>query len=181
MTATGANSPKLTFDAFQKRKRRREDVHPVVVDGDCSAAYELAERALTRAKLFGDDEGTAAAQKTLADAEAELREATVVFRLRALPREGEGSFAVLKAEHPPTDADHEIIRDATGDPKAKARWRIATFEPAVVAATLTEPQVTVEQAQQWARDWNDGEWKGLVNKAIEVNQAAPSTGSLVFS
>jgi len=183
MTATGANSPKLTFDQFQKRKKRREAILPIVTDDDCSTAYELAERQLNAAKgaFPRDDADIVAAQKLLAEAERELRDATVIFRLRSLPREGDNSFSVLKAEHPPTDADHERVRDITGDPKAKARWAEATFEPALVAASLVEPQVTSEQAAQWAAEWNDGEWNRLVTAAIQVNQTATDVRGLSFS
>lgn len=181
MSATGTNSPKLTVAEFNRRKKRREAILPIVVDDDCSAAYELADAQLTRAKLLGDEQGITDAQKLLADAEAELRDATVVLRLRALPREGDGSFAVLKAEHPPKDADHERIREFTGDPKAKARWHSATFEPALVAATLVEPELTVEQATDWSHDWNDGEWNRLVSAALDVNQTASDTRGLSFS
>jgi hypothetical protein len=181
MTATGSNSPKITYADFQKRKKRREAILPIVTDDDCSTAYELADQALSRAKLLKDEDGIATAQATLADAEAELRDATVVFRLRALPREGDGSFAVLKAEHSPTDADHKRVQEATGDPKAKARWNAKTFEPALVAATLTEPEVTVEQATQWAQEWNDGEWNRLVAAAIDVNQSATDVRGLSFT
>lgn len=181
MSATGAKSPKLTVDQFNKRKKRREAVHPMVMDPDCSTAYELAEQALKMAKLLGDDEEILAARKTLAEAEAELREATEVLRLRALPREGDNSFDVLKAEHPPTKDDHEKVQDDNGDPKAKARWHAATFLPALVAATLVEPEVTLEQAAAWSREWNDGEWFGLVAACLDVNQRPSSTGGLVFS
>lgn len=183
MSATGTNSPKITFDQFQKRKQRRTAILPIVTDDDCSTAYELAERNLTQAKAAfpRDDEAIIAAQKTLAAAEAELREATVIFRLRALPREGDNSFTVLRAEHPPKDADHERVREFTGDAKAKARWHSKTFEPALVAATLVEPEVTVEQAAAWSDEWNDGEWNRLVNACLEVNQTATDTRGLSFS
>lgn len=181
MSATGSNSPKITVADFNKRKQRRTAVHPIVMDADSSTAYELAERALTRAKLLGNDDEILTAQKTLAEAEAELREVTAVFRLRALPREGDSSFDILKAEHPPTKEDHAKAQEDNGDPKAKARWHSETFLPALVAASLTEPAVTVEQAAEWARDWNDGEWFGLVAAALDVNQRAATTGSLVFN
>lgn len=181
MSATGANSPTLTVSEFNKRKKRREAIHPIVVDDDAATAYALAERQLAIAKAMGGDEEILAAQKTLADAEAELRAGTVIFRLRALPREGDGSFDVLKAEHPPTKDDHAKVQEDQGDPKAKARWHSATFLPALVAASLIDPEVTVEQAAAWQREWNDGEWFGLAGAAIDVNQRASTTGSLVFS
>jgi hypothetical protein len=181
MTATGAKSPTLTVAEFNKRKKRRESIHPMVVDDDAAKGYELAERALTVAKAIGNDEAILAAQKTLAEAEQELRAGTVIFRLRAMPREGDGSFDVLKAEHPPNKDDHAKSQEDTGDPKAKARWHPETFLPALVAASLVEPEVTVEQAADWQREWNDGEWFGLVAAALDVNQRASTTGSLVFS
>ena len=181
MSATGTNSPKITVEQFNQRKKRREAILPIVVDDDCSTAYELADQQLTRAKMLGDDQAIIDAQKLLTAAEAELRDATVVFRLRALPREGDGSFAVLKAEHPPRDEDHERVREFTGDPKAKARWHATGFEPVIVAASLVEPAVTVEQATAWSKEWNDGEWSRLVGAAIDVNQSASDTRGLSFS
>ena len=183
MSATGAKSPTVTYADFQKRKKRREAVHPIVVDDDAAKAYELAEAALERAKsrFVKDDAEIVAAEKTLRAAEAELREGTVIFRLRALPREGDGSFDVLKAEHPPTKSDHEKSQEDTGDPKAKARWHADTFLPALVSASLVEPEVTFEQAAAWAHEWNDGEWFGLVAACLDVNQRPSTTGGLVFS
>lgn len=181
MSATGSNSPKITIAEFNQRKKRRELTYPMVTDDDTRLGYQLAEQALARAKMLGDPQEITQAQKLLREAEAEVRAATMVMRLRALPREGDNSYKVLLAEHPPTKADNEKLQEDLDDPKAKAVAHMATFGPALVAACLIEPEVTVEQATEWWREWNDGEWNGLVNAARAVNEQRTDTAGLVFS
>lgn len=168
MSATGANAPQLTF-ARLKAKGRRTITHTVVIDDDCQQGYVLAEAALDRAKAAGDPDAIAAAQKLLDEAAAELRDATLRLRLRALP---DDEYATLRAEHPPQDEDNAQAAEITGNPKALARWHAATFSPALVAACLIEPALTVEQAAELKADWNAAEWNSLFFTAIQVNEAA---------
>ena len=55
--------------------------------------------------------------------------------------------------------------------KRDERWDAATFEPALVAATLTAPHLSEEQAQAiWANDdWSTGEKESLFNLCWLVN------------
>jgi hypothetical protein len=179
------NGPKpLTYAQFKARKKRREVPHPVVTDHDVYLAYRSATLELTEAqKNRASDATIRRLEKARDEAEDALRAVTLVMRLRALPREsrgGEKSYSELRAEHPPTEEDHAELA-AAGESNAKAQFHSETFGPALVAACLVEPKVTVEQAAEMAADMNEAEWSGLFNAAILVNQTATPTGGLVFS
>lgn len=182
MSATGSNSPKLTYAQYRERKKRRELVHPLVTDQAAVERYAWAKDALTKAKARNTPAKTLAQlEADVEAAEQAVRDATILFRLRALAREGDNSFEVLKAEHPPQDADHAAAREQSDNPKAKAEWHTATFGPALVAACLVEPEMTVEQATAEAAEMNEAEWGGLFNAAVLVNTQATPTAGLVFS
>lgn len=181
MTATGSNSPKLTYAEAKARKKRREITHPVMTDDDAVVAYQTAEEALRKAKVRGDQDEVDRLEVLVADAETAVRESALLYKLRALPRLGDNSYAALKAEHPPTAADDAEVRERSGNPKDKASWHIATFGPALVAACLIEPEVTPEQALEMAAEWNEAEWDSLVWAALTVNQQATNTAGLLFS
>ena len=171
----------MTYDQFKARKKRREVTYLLGTDDDASTALAVAKARLDEVRFTGTPEQVAEAKAAHAEAVAAVQDATIAMRLRALPREGDGSFAVLKAEHPPTDADNARVQESSGDPKAKAVWCRATFGPALVAASLIDPQVSPEQAAELAAELNDGEWNGLFAAALDVNQSATDTAGAVFS
>lgn len=181
MSATGSTTPKLTYSLLKSKKGHREVTHPIITDDDAAAALRLAEEQLRRARIAGSDADVAAAQATYDEAEQAVRDSVLLLRLRALPRKGDRSFAALKAEHPPTPDDDVRVQEASGNPKDKAVWHTDTFAPALVAACLIEPKITVEQAAEMAEDWNEAEWSGLYLAALNVNQQATNVGGLVFS
>jgi len=162
-------------------KPAREITHVINPDDDAVRALRIADAQLRSARLVGDLDAITAAQAAYDQAEEAVRSAALVLRLRALPRRGEGSYAVLKAEHPPTAEDNARIQETAGDPKAKAAWHSDSFYPALVAACLVQPQITLDQAEEMARTWNDPEWNSLRDAALEVNTEKTDTGGLVFS
>lgn len=171
----------LTYEQYKAKKKRREISHPIVTDDDTVVLFEAAKDRLRLARARSDKTELAAAEAEYAEAEQAVRDATLVFRLRALPRKGDGSYAALKSEHPPKKSDDEDVQKELGDPKAKATWHSDTFGPALVAACLIEPKVTLGQAEEMATDLNDGEWNSLFSAAIVVNRNATDTAGLVFS
>lgn len=181
MISTETGPKNLTYADAKKLKKRREVSYPIVTDDAAVAAYQAAEQRLRVVKISGTPEDVAAAQKAADDAEQAVRAATITFRLRALPRKGEGSFTALRAEHTPTEEDDKEQQEYTGDPKAKAMWHAETFGPALVAACLVEPRVTLEEATEMATEWNDAEWNGLYLAAVSVNRQATNTAGLTFS
>lgn len=178
MSATGANSPKLTFAQYKQLKQRRVVPHPIVTDEDAVIAYRQAVKDLTDAADRGVPmEQLKLLEQAVEQAEQAVREATVVLRLRALPK---AAYAALKAEHPPTEADHAEVAETNG-PSAKAQFHSDTFGPALVAACLIEPPVTLDEAVEMAADMNEAEWDALFTAAVLVNQTATPTAGLVFS
>ena len=174
------DSQPMTYEQFKARKKRREATYLLGTDEDAAGALRAADERLRKARLTRDPDELTAAQPAHDEALAAVQATTIPMRLRALPREGDGSYAVLKAEHPPTGDDHARVQQSSGDPKAKAVWCRATFGPALVAASLIDPQVTPEQAVELAEDLNEGEWNGLFAAALDVNQSATDTEGARF-
>lgn len=172
---------KLTYAQYKAKKTRREITYPLVTDDDTVVVYRLAEERLRKARLRTDPAELAAAQAAVEEAEKAIRDCTLLYRLRALPRKGDGSWQALVADNPPTRERLEEYRKEVDNPKATLRWNGETFGPALVAACLIEPEVTVEQAQEMATDWNEAEWDGLFAAAIQLNETATDTAGLVFS
>jgi hypothetical protein len=176
-----------------KGKKPRETTHAVVIDHEAVEAYGAAKDAAQVAR----DELLAARQRrapditldeyevALAEAQAEaesLREAAeedagyVLVRIRAM---APLAFAALKAEFPPTDEDHQRLRDLTGDDNAKAAWNRDEFQPRLVAASLTAPEVTEDEARGYMAVWSEPEWGMLVAACLNVNQQIVDTSALV--
>jgi hypothetical protein len=177
MIQTEDGPKKLTYAQYKAKKKPREVTYPLVTDNDAVIAFKLADVNLRKAKLTGDQQAIDKAQAAADEAEALVRDTTLVFRLRALPRD---AYAELKAEHPPKEEDHAEQREYSGDAKAKAAWHTKTFGPALVAACLVEPEVTEAEAEEMRREWNDAEWNGLYGSAIGVNRDATDTAGLTF-
>ena len=171
----------MTYEQFKARKKRRELTHLLGTDSDAATALAVAKERLNKLRFTGTPDQIADAQAAHDAAVQAVQDSTIPMRLRALPREGDGSYAVLKAEHPPTDADNARVQETSGDPKAKALWHRATFGPALVAASLIDPEINPEQAVELATDLNEGEWNGLFAAALDVNQSATDTAGAVFS
>jgi hypothetical protein len=163
-----------------KSKGFRTVTHVVPTDDDAVIAYATAEEKLARGRTRGlPAKAIAELEQSAEDAEAKVRESAIIVKMRAVPQH---EFAKIKAAHPPKDSDHEELREAQDNPKAKARWHSKTFEPALVAACLVEPEtLSVEEATQYMADWNESEWYGLFSAALRANEQATSTAGLVFS
>lgn len=162
-----------------KSKGYRTVTHVVPTDDDAVITYLTAQEELTRARTRNQPaKALAELEQKQADAEKLVRESAIVVKMRALPQH---EYAKLKAAHIPKDADHDEVREAQDNPKAKARWHSDTFEPALVAACMVEPEpISVDEAVQYKTDWNEAEWAGLFMAALRANEQATTTGGLVF-
>jgi len=181
MIQTDTGPQQLTWSQVKDRKKRREATFTLVTDDEAATAYRLAKARRDDLPFGATADDRAAAQAAVDDAERAVRASALTMRLRAMPRKGDGSFDALKAEHPPTEDDNKSVQQSSGNAKAKALWHADTFYPALVAASLTEPKVTVEEAAEMAADWNDGEWTELYLTALDVNQRKTDTAGLTFS
>lgn len=164
-TKTKPTAPPLAQDVLS-RKRRRTATFTVDVDDPtaCAAVLRSAtsrHRSIT--ELYGaDSEQAQETQAALDEAQAALDACQYRVQLQAL---SVSQFRALLKEHPPTDEQKA----------ARADWSPDTFQPALIAASAIEPELT---AEQWAEQldeglWSQGEWNALFNTALELNIGAP--------
>lgn len=104
---------------------------------------------------------------------------TVVMRFQAI---GSKRWETLLADHPPTDAqqrEHLAEQEKVGIPlqaRRRLQWNVDTFPPALIAACIVEPKLTVAQAEElWESEaWNAGELDAIFSAAVRVNTTASS-------
>lgn len=177
-----------------KGKKPREGTHSVVLDHQAVEEYAYARQLLTAAQ---DNLRLARRRSepdvTLNELQAIVDEAQArADELEPAADEGTGivkvkiramaplAYAALKAEFPPTDADHKRVRDGADD-KAKARWNQSDFGPRIVAHCVADPDVTLDDAQGFRETWTEPEWNLLVGACMDLHERAVDTASLVFS
>lgn len=118
---------------------------PVCTRGDLIAQHQRLARQITeaRTRAAADPRAAGSGVGGLVTQMEELREqiqaATVVFRLRALPRR---RWRALVDEHPP-----RRVGDRIHDEDAQARVNNETFFPALIQASAVEPKLRDETWQ----------------------------------
>ncbi|HTI26188.1 MAG TPA: hypothetical protein VL652_34685 [Kutzneria sp.] len=151
-----------------KSAKRPEKTVELCLRGDLVAAWEDLERKRAAAEQASGDSlaGSGARQyaEQMRALEEQMAQATVVFRLRALPRR---EYNELYAAHPPRlDADGKPDRldGAYG-------YNTLTFWPALVAASLVEPLLDAEVLDTLLQDQlSDAQFDALAGAAIVVNR-----------
>lgn len=84
---------------------------------------------------------------------------TAAFVVRALPRR---QYRELLDDHPP-------VKDG-------ADWNPDTFPPALIAACVVDPEMTVEQAAQIWEEWEAGEMGRLFLECWKLNEQTAGVG-----
>lgn len=173
MTTTKTANRPVTFDHLTKKKAATGTVYvplnPTALDDVTRASEDV-----NIARAIGDLD-------RVARAEAKLEGALTVFRspensvrvdFRAL---GRNRFDGLKKTYPPTE---EQINEAKEANQQKPSWDPEAFLAPLISATVTSPEMTVEQVRSLTASeadggfgWNEGEISTLFNKAVEVNLA----------
>lgn len=133
-----------TLDHLRK-KEPREGTLAVVISDSAAEHYEECRRAAFHAT--GDD--LVAAHEALKAAEDELAEATVHITVRAI---GRRAYENLARSHPPTEAQIAEVKKAA--PDATPQWNTDTFPPALVAACMIEPTISIAEATELLDNWN---------------------------
>lgn len=155
-----------------KAARLPETVVPVVLRADLAAERETLQRQLEEARerrgnsLAGS--GTAELEERIRAITEEMRDSIVEFRLRALPRsrrpgDHRPSFAELKAQHPPREADGEMNR---ADMMA-GFINSETFPDPLVRHSIVDPPLTEEDWEQL--ELSQGQFDELVTAAWVLN------------
>lgn len=145
----------------------------IVLDGDLADKWNAAEAAFDNAR-FADERGSTEqtkldvieAEDALDELRPQMAEATIEFTLRAIGRK---QYADLMEQHPPTDEQRKDARRAG----TEATFDGETFYPAVIAASLVEPQMSEEDVKELfdSEAFNAAEVLQFVSAVIEVNQS----------
>lgn len=156
-------------------KKPRTEVVTVVLDDDVALAYEQAAEHLKAARKNGHTpEQVAALEKELGTLKAAVDEATVRLVFRSI---GAKAYDALVDAHPATDEDHDEIRAILGS-TARAPYSGETFPPALIAASLAEPELPPEEVAAIWDTWNKEERTLLFNAALSVNSRARKVSDL---
>lgn len=165
---------KKTFAQIKAEKKPATKTVLMVLDPELGGRYLDAEETLKEAKskldLWPDQkEHKAAFAKARREFDAirtEVEENSAEFVLRALSRP---MVDRLMDEHPATKKQ---VDEAEDEGKTPPTWNGDTFPQALVAASLVEPEVTLEDVQgMWdSPDWNQAELMTLFMAALEVQQ-----------
>lgn len=160
-----SNRKKTKRDPLEiiRQARLPESVVPVCVRGDLAAEVEELNRRLAELKerptdrLVGNPEARRIAEQIEA-LRAEMAEATVKFRLRALPHR---EYAKLEAQHPPRKDDD---RDTT------VGFNLETFPEPLIRACLVEPQLDDDAWQHLIDSLTFHQWDALFTAALMLNR-----------
>jgi hypothetical protein len=128
-----------SFKAMLADAKLPERTVQICLRGDLVAEHEAAERELGSAQRAAADSlagnGAAEIAERIEALEAEMREHTYEFRLRALPRH---EFRALMSEHPPREGERlDTAYVVNAD----------TFFPALIRASVLDPEL---DAAEWA-------------------------------
>jgi hypothetical protein len=138
----------------------------ICLRGDLAADHELAERELEQAQKQAPDSlagnGAAAIAERIEGLEAQMREHTYDFRLRALPRP---AWRALVASHEPRrTADNEI------DPADRMGVNSETFFDAMIRACLVDPELDDAEWAQLNEALTDMQYENLSDAAWALNR-----------
>lgn len=168
-----------TLDHLLSRKKPVTRTVWVCLDPELAERHEELRKArdvaALRAGARADDSDAQArlweAEAALERAQAELDEGDVMvsFTFRSI---GRAAYDALVNAHPPTPAQRAQAKSLGQD----TNINLETFPPALVAACLVEPKLSVDEAQALWRDdnWNQAELTKLFNGAFAVNSTSPS-------
>lgn len=129
------------FKTIKGKFRRYEATVPVCLDGEALGALDAARARMVELSQSADDDslagapGFAEARAEVERLEQDVADATLPFRLRALPR---SVYRMLEAEHP--------------DPDGKGGWNVETFPKALIRACLIDPKVDPDEATELIDD-----------------------------
>lgn len=147
----------------------------VCLRGDLVAELEELERLLEDAEEQRDrsnslDAGTSTAELAgkIEALQAEMKEASYAFRLRALPRR---DFRALSAEHPP-----RLVTDAESQPASAKlddifQVNYDTFFDALVKRSIVDPQLSAVDYTDLESKLTDNQFEDLALAAWRLNKA----------
>jgi hypothetical protein len=156
--AAQGQQDKAALLAKLKGKKPQTATYEVVLDPEPLQQLVEARQALDNAEAFGRrvDEARAAVNK----AEAAAADASVVLHFQAISR---GVYEALMLEHEPTEKQKAD----------KQSYNVDTFMPALIAATIVDPEsgtplFDADEVTAVIAEWNQAEVVQVWNTAINV-------------
>lgn len=172
--AAAAEKPAVTFDHMKSMKKPVRRTVRICMDSELAERVQEVERELQFTRIEADtNKEDAEIAARLAEQEARYKEAvdaaterSVKFVFRSIGRK---SFENILRAHPPTEEQKKQAEDRGEDPN-DLDWNPDTFPPALVAATLVEPDLTEEQVNEifTSDDWSAAELSTLYQTAQEA-------------
>lgn len=146
--------------ALIRNARPREGTYKVCLRGDLVSEWRALEAELeARTQVpIADPDAIGALAERIQALEAEMAEATLVLRFRALPAH---AWADLIDAHPGRKPDE--------------RFDFSTFVPALIGACLAEPDLDGDDIAALLDALNEAQRDELFAAAWDVNQEATST------
>ena len=152
----------LSFAEIQAKKTAVTKKTEIQIDGEIAIELEALNDELIDAKRFDRHNNKAntepAVQKKIDKLTAKASKTLITFEFKSI---GRLAYDKLVGEHPPL-AKHK---------KENAQFNSETFPPALIAATVVSPEMTLEQATDMFNDpnWNGSELLKLFYAAYGVN------------
>lgn len=161
-TARKAAANKPDVAAILESAKRAEKTVELCLRGDLVAQVEELDRQLRASNSTGGDRlvGNVAGRKIaqqIAALQADMRDATIVVRLRAMPRR---EFQKFIAEHGP--------RDGNAEDRA-AGVNVDTYFDELIKACAVAPELTEAQWDQLLDAVNTRQWNDLRAAASDLN------------
>lgn len=172
----------ITFDHLRSKKKPARRHVDIVLDADKFAAFSELDGRLDLADARVEATPATSSEYTGLKAEAEsLRKQAekligklrddgdvVRFTFRSI---GSHAYDELVNTHQPTE---QQIADARKRGHDRPAWNYDTFVPALVAASLESPELTLDEVIELYKsdDWNAAELSMLSTTALVVNQSA---------
>lgn len=150
-------------DVFEEAQLPRQEV-PICLRGDLVAAWQSLERRFKQANASADEDALASSRSAeavklaeeMAALQDQMRAATRVFQLQALPR----------------DEWHELLRKHPPREDEQTEFNRTTFPVAAVAACTIVPKMTEAQAGKLAGEkLTQGQWDTLFAHVWMMNSS----------
>lgn len=155
-------SEKKDFSALLKEGGLPERQVDICLRGALVAEFEAADQALTLAmktpSTNKEDPGVSDLVERIEAIQAEMRDSTYTFRIRALDNAG---YSELEAAHPARDGD---------EADAVLRFNRDTFFPALLKASIYDPALTAEEWTELLTKLTDRQYGELTDAAWFANR-----------
>lgn len=176
----------MTYDRMKSQKKTPTRKIFIPTDDELAADWQEAQGKLQMAqlrldlKIENEDirkgilEDAAKAQARIDELREQMEDTVAVFRFKGIGRK---RFAKFQNDpmYQPTEEQIKIAKDRNG-PGAQLEFNPETWPPAIIAASLVEPELSTEEVQEmWDDDnWTEAELLLLLGAAMEVNQQVRS-------